>query len=250
MINQQALNFYNKNKDCTWRLEAAPAYVSSNLELADWLLNKSSFGWLELDIDIDLSGWQLEAMQADPYFVEHREDESRGWNSCCIHGIDVSSTGAWTNYGYTNEQDVPYHWTELSYKSPIIKNFWQNKFPADRYRRIRFMELEPSSAITPHSDMPGRLPGEDNFDVLDFGCPVNIAVIHPQDCHMVLEGYGCVPWQEGRAFIVNIRNYHSVINFSSQSRIHVIGHSYGYGSKKQQFADLIAKSYEKQRSRI
>jgi hypothetical protein len=250
MINYQALDFYNKNKDCTWQLESAPSGISSNIELADWLLNKSKFGWLELDVNIDLSLWQHEATQSKSYYVEHREDESQGWNSCCIHGIDTDKTGAWTNYGYTNEADVPYDWTGLSFKTPSVKNFWQNKFPSDRYRRIRFMELEPNSAITPHSDMPGRLPGEDNFDALEFGCPINIAVIHPKDCHMVLEGYGVVPFKEGKAFLINIRNYHSVINFSNESRIHVIGHSHGYGSKKQQFADLIARSYEKQYNRI
>jgi hypothetical protein len=250
MINYQALDFYNKNKDCTWQLESAPSGISSNIELADWLLNKSKFGWLELDVNIDLSLWQHEATQSKSYYVEHREDESQGWNSCCIHGIDTDKTGAWTNYGYTNEADVPYGWTGLSFKTPSVKNFWQNRFPSDRYRRIRFMELEPNSAITPHSDMPGRLPGEDNFDALEFGCPINIAVIHPKDCHMVLEGYGVVPFKEGKAFLINIRNYHSVINFSNESRIHVIGHSHGYGSKKQQFADLIARSYEKQYNRI
>jgi hypothetical protein len=250
MINYQALDFYNKNKDCTWQLESAPSGISSNIELADWLLNKSKFGWLELDVNIDLSLWQHEATQSKSYYVEHREDESQGWNSCCIHGIDTDKTGAWTNYGYTNEADVPYDWTGLSFKTPSVKNFWQNQFPSDRYRRIRFMELEPNSAITPHSDMPGRLPGEDNFNALEFGCPINIAVIHPKDCHMVLEGYGVVPFKEGKAFLINIRNYHSVINFSNESRIHVIGHSHGYGSKKQQFADLIARSYEKQYNRI
>lgn len=249
MINTQALDFYNKNKDCTWQLESAPEGISSNLELADWLLNKSKFGWLELDINIDLAGWQLEARQADPYFVEHREDESQGWNSCCIHGVDVDKTGAWTGYGYTDESTVPYQWTELSHKTPVIKKFW-NEFSSDKYRRIRFMELEPNSAITPHSDMPGRLPGEQNFDALEFGVPINIAVVHPTDCHMVLEGYGVVPFKEGRAFIVNIRNYHSVINFSNDPRIHVIGHSYGYGSKKEEFAELVARSYVKQYNRI
>ena len=107
------------------------------------------------------------------------------------------------------------------------------------------MELEPESAITPHSDMPGRLPGEAGMDMLDFGVPVNIAVVHPADCYMVLEGYGIVPFKEGKAFIVNIRNFHSVINFSKQSRIHVIGHSYGYGNKLEDFANLIVRSYEK-----
>jgi hypothetical protein len=110
------------------------------------------------------------------------------------------------------------------------------------------MEVEPNCAITPHSDMPGRLPGEDNFDALEFGVPVNIAVVHPEDCHMVLENRGTVPFTEGKAFIVNIRNYHTVVNLSNEKRIHVIGHAYGYGSKKKEFADLIVRSYHKMKS--
>ena len=237
------LEFYNQNKNCTWTKEPLP--TGTIIEQARWILNESNFGWIELDINIDVAGWQLEAHQAQPYFVAHREEQNTGWNSCCIHGIDVDKTGAWTNYGYTDEKQVPYNWTELSYKTPTVKNFWNHQFPSDHYRRIRFMELEPESAITPHSDMPGRLPGEAGMDMLDFGVPVNIAVVHPADCYMVLEGYGIVPFKEGKAFIVNIRNFHSVINFSKQSRIHVIGHSYGYGNKLEDFANLIVRSYEK-----
>ena len=237
------LEFYNQNKNCTWTKELMP--TGTIIEQARWILNESNFGWIELDINIDVAGWQLEAHQAQPYFVAHREEQNTGWNSCCIHGIDVDKTGAWTNYGYTDEKQVPYNWTELSYKTPTVKNFWNHQFPSDHYRRIRFMELEPESAITPHSDMPGRLPGEAGMDMLDFGVPVNIAVVHPADCYMVLEGYGIVPFKEGKAFIVNIRNFHSVINFSKQSRIHVIGHSYGYGNKLEDFANLIVRSYEK-----
>ena len=246
MTKQNAIEFYQNNKDCTWRLESVPAGLTTDLEIANWLLNKSSFGWLELDLEIDLAGWQLEAQQAEPYFVANREEQNTGWNSCCIHGIDVDKTGAWTGYGYTDEKLVPYKWTELSYKATRVKHFWQNEFPAEHYRRIRFMEVEAGASITPHSDMPGRLPGEDNFDALEFGVPVNIAVVHPDDCYMVLEGYGVVPFKQGKAFIVNIRNYHSVINFSKQKRIHVIGHPFGYGAKKEEFARLIANSYRKQ----
>ena len=237
------LEFYNQNKNCTWTKESLPA--GTIIEQARWILNESNFGWIELDVKVDVAGWQLEAHQAEPYFVAHREEQNTGWNSCCIHGIDVDKTGAWTNYGYTDEKQVPYNWTELSYKTPIVKNFWNHQFPSEHYRRIRFMELKPESAITPHSDMPGRLPGEAGMDMLDFGVPVNIAVIHPEDCYMVLEGYGIVPFKEGKAFIVNIRNFHSVINFSKQSRVHVIGHSYGYGNKLEDFANLIVRSYEK-----
>jgi len=245
-MNLQALEFYQNNKNCTWTMEPIPSHLHTDLEIASWVLNTSKFGWLELDLTIDTAGWKLEAQQAEPYFVAHREDNNAGWNSCCIHGIDIEKTGAWTNYGYTNEADVPYKWTELAHKSPIIRDFWQHNFPADNYRRIRYMELEPLSAITPHSDMPGRLPGEDNFDALEFGVPINIAVVHPADCYMVLQGHGIVPFKEGKAFIVNIRNYHSVINFSNQPRTHVIGHPFGYGANKEAFAELITRSYNKQ----
>lgn len=240
-----ALEFYKNNKDCKWTVEPIPSHLTSTVEKARWILNEASFGWIELDLQIDVAGWQLEAHQAEPYFVAHREDNNTGWNSCCIHGIDTDKTGAWTNYGYTDESTVPYNWTDLSHKAPTVKRFWQTEFPSDAYRRIRFMELNPLSAITPHSDMPGRLPGEAGMDMLDFGVPINIAVIHPEDCYMVLEGHGVVPFKEGKAFIVNIRNYHSVINFSNQPRVHVIGHSYGYGSKLEDFADLVVRSYEK-----
>jgi hypothetical protein len=93
--------------------------------------------------------------------------------------------------------------------------------------------------------MPGRLPGEDNFNALNFGVPVNIAVIHPKDCFMVLENYGVVPFVEGEAYIINIRHFHSVINLSTESRIHVIGHPFGYGTRKQEFIDVVANSYFK-----
>jgi hypothetical protein len=246
MISKESLDFYQTNKDCTWQLEQHPAHLTTNLEITNWLLNQSNFGWLELDTNINIIHWKQESEQAKPYYVAHREYNNSGWNSCCLHGIDIDKTGAWTTYGYTNEAVVPYHWTALADKTPTIKQYWQNEFPSDNYRRIRFMQLNADHAITPHSDMPGKLPGEDNFDALEFGVPINIAVIHPKDCHMVLEGYGVVPFEEGKAYIINIRHCHSVINFSDQDRVHVIGHSYGYGTKQNEFADLVARSYHKQ----
>jgi hypothetical protein len=248
MIEQNALDFYTNNKNCKWELEPIPIDLITNLEIADWILNKSKFGWLELDIKINTLEWQVEAQKAKPYFVSHREDDNVGWNSCCLHGIDIEKTGAWTHYGYADETTVPYHWTELGINSPTIKSFWETQFPSNNYRRIRFMELEAAHAITPHSDMPGRLPGEDNFNALEFGVPINIAVIHPANCYMTLEGYGVVPFEEGKAFIVNIRNYHSVINFSDTPRTHVIGHSYGYGNRLEEFAELVVRSYHKMNS--
>jgi hypothetical protein len=243
-IIMNAYEFFEKNKNFQWVPPPIPPNLTNNFEIAKWVLNELDFGWIQLDLDIDLNQWKIESKEAT--FQKHRGDDHPGWNSCCIHGIYVDKTGAWTTYGYTNEDEVPYKWTSISAQTPTIKNFWQNSFPSDRYRRIRFMELEAKGIISPHSDMPGRLPGEENFDALAFGVPVNIAVVHPEDCFMVLEGKGIVPFKEGSAFIVNIRHYHSVINFSNTPRIHVIGHSFGYGSKLENFSELIARSYRKQ----
>lgn len=215
---------------------------SSSYEIADWLLNKSNFGWLELDLDFDLNAWKKETAAAK--FVDHRGADHPGWNSSCIHGIDVDKTGAWTNYGYTKEEDVPYKWTSISEHTPTIKKFWE-AFPYERYRRIRFMELEPGGRISPHSDAPGRLPGEKDIDMLEFGVPINIAIIHPQDCFMTLEGHGTVPFAEGKAFIINIRNVHSFVNNSNVSRIHLIAHGIP-GNRKNDFVELVARSYRKQ----
>ena len=107
------------------------------------------------------------------------------------------------------------------------------------------MELKSKGIISPHSDAPGRLPGEQGIDMLDFGVPINIAITHPQKCHMTLEGHGVVPFQDGKAFIINIRNYHSVMNNSLHTRTHLIAHGIP-GSQKMNFIDLVANSYRKQ----
>jgi hypothetical protein len=107
------------------------------------------------------------------------------------------------------------------------------------------MEVEPKGYINPHSDRPGKLPGEENFDALKFGVPINVAVIHPNDCYMSLDNLGCVPFKEGKAFIINIRNYHSVVNFSNQSRYHIIAHG-KLDKKINEFTELVARSFKKQ----
>lgn len=239
-----AEDFYLENKDYKSFLPTPPSEDLSDFELSNWLLNESDFAWLELDVDVDVKVWANEIEQCKDRLVNHRERDSSGWRSACIHGINVESTGSWNSYGYINEDEVPYAWTELADKCKSIKQFWDN-FPYDSYRRIRIMEVTPNGYINPHSDKPGKLPGEENFDALKFGVPVNIAVVHPKDCFMTLKGIGCVPWEEGRAYIINIRNYHSVVNFSNQSRYHIIGHG-KLDKKINEFTELVARSFKKQ----
>jgi hypothetical protein len=51
---------------------------NADYKIADWLLNKSNFGWLALDIEFDLDAWKQETVAAQ--FVNHRGDDHPGWN--------------------------------------------------------------------------------------------------------------------------------------------------------------------------
>ena len=241
-MKQEVLDFYNKNKNCTYTPPQLPEGLST-VDAARWIMTNPEFAWLELDIKVP----ELfhECLAAEKYYVPHREGESSGWDSCCIHGIRTDATQNWPEY-VDKETDDIYQWTELSNEVPLTTQFWKS-YPAEKFKRVRFMRVAPGGYIAPHSDAPGRgyIPGEPvDYDPLELGCPVNIALIHPNNCDMVLEGFGIVPFKAGKAFLINIRHNHAVLNFSSKERIHMIGFGV-YGNRKQEFAELIVRSYER-----
>jgi Aspartyl/Asparaginyl beta-hydroxylase len=244
-MNQVTSDFYYANKDCQYAPPMPPRGLNA-LETARWVMNNPEFAWLELDLDINADMWRHEAEAAKPYYVAHREGESSGWDSCCVHGIRTDATQTWCEY-VSEETDDTYKWTELSELTPTITRFWK-QYPAEKFKRVRFMRVQPGGWIAPHSDAPGSgyEPGEPvDYDPLERGCPINIAVVHPLHCDMVLEGFGIVPFKPGRAYLINIRHRHAVINFTSKERIHMIGFGV-YGNRKQEFAELITRSYWRQ----
>lgn len=197
-------------------------------------------GWLELDTSFTPYYEPKELKAVEPYYVEHREGEDHaGWESCCIHGLGSDMTGICYDYGYDNEIEAPYHWTEVSRKAPRAAQFWQ-EFPAERFARVRFMKLKPGGHIGTHNDRPVQYPK----NLLDFLLPINVAITHPENCTMNIEGHGEVPWQPGKVFLVNILQNHSVQNNSTEDRIHMIAQVHP-GNRKKEFVDLIARSIDK-----
>ena len=244
-MNQEVLNFYYDNKDCRYTPPRLPRKMST-IDMARWIMTSPKFAWLKLNLKIDIEQWKKEVDAAKPFYVTHREGESEGWESCCIHGIRTDATQNWPEYVNKETPDL-YKWTELSNQTPHITNFWK-QFPSENYKRVRFMKLNPRGYISAHSDAPGRgyIPGEPvDYDPLELGCPINIAIVHPGACHMVLEGFGVVPFKEGEAYLINIRHRHAVINFTNQERIHMIGFNV-FGNKKEEFANLLVESYADQ----
>jgi len=244
-VNSTVLDFYNKNKDCVY----TPPKIPHNLniiESARWLVNHPNFAWIKLNINIDVDVWTKELSAVESYYVTHRNFESNGWQSCCLYGLSTSATENWQKYVATKE-DAIFKWTELSGITPTITKFWREEFPVENFQRLRFMKVAAGGYINPHSDAPGNLKGESNEHDSLSGWPINLAIIQPDDCKFVLEGYGVVPFKAGDIFLINIRHNHAVLNFSNVDRIHMIG-SCEFGSRAPEIANLIMQSYNYERS--
>ena len=214
-----------------------------SLETARKIL-RTDIPWLELDIPFNVDVWKQQALEAEPFYQEYRDSSSQGWSSCCLHGLGVDKTYTADNYGH-DEYHAPYAYTELAYRTPVITDFWKNQFPTERYTRIRFMKVAPGGRIDWHND--GSIPPD--IDPLLSILPINLAVVHPGNCSMEIEGHGSVPWQDGKVFLINISKNHAVFNHSSKSRVHMIANVI-LGNRTKEFCDMLVRCYTKQYGQI
>jgi hypothetical protein len=214
-----------------------------SLETARKIL-RSGIPWLELDMPFDADVWKQQALEAEQHYQEYRDAYGDKWSSCCLHGLGIDKIYTADNYGY-DEFQAPYQYTDLAYKCPAITDFWKNKFPAERYTRIRFMKLEPSGKIDWHSD--GSIP--EGMDPLQSVLPINLAISHPNNCEMEIAEHGIVPWRDGKIIMINISKNHAVFNRSSKPRVHMIANVI-LGNRKQEFAEMLVRCYNKQYGQI
>jgi hypothetical protein len=143
-------------------------------------------------------------------FVEHREESlHKGWKSICLHGISAEKTMCHFDYGLS-EDEVVYGWTEIESLCPITTNYFKNIFPAEKYKRIRFMLVEPGGFVGPHRDRENKSLG-----------PLTIALNTPQNCRFGIDGFGVIPIQPGGFYLVDLSNRHSVWNQSNEDRFHI-----------------------------
>ena len=242
---EQSHSFFHKNRTHKYKLNGLPNVTMSDEEIALWILQGGAGSWLELDLHFDCSRFLEEYNQVSDMFVPHRDNATgegthSGWEACTLHGISWDKTNVWETYNYDKEPE--YTWTEAGNYCNKIRNFFES-LPCERLARVRFMKLKGNGWISPHNDKPD---GEIDWNsIFEHPLPINIAVDHPHNCHMILQDDGIVPFKNGKTFLVNIFNNHSVINWSSKDRIHIIGHLI-VGNRKADYCAMLANSYRKQ----
>ena len=192
-------------------------------------MNNSGLPWLHLDISVPYRTILSEIKNIESLLIDHRDDygEHYGWKSFCIHGKSYDATRE-ENYYNDNR---PYVWTaEAQTGMPQTLDYFANTWPGSQFQRIRVMLLEPGGYISIHQDS--------NISKLTA---INIAITQPDKCKFVMARHGVVPFEQGRAFWLDLSNQHIVINNSDQPRWHIIVHQ----SFDDNFQNMVVNSYKK-----
>jgi len=186
--------------------------------------------YLPLNIDGPWKAILEEIKRVDHLFVKHRDDGySSGWSSLCLHGLCLTCTDADSIYPELAGTDK--HWTELADMCPIAADYFKTTFPYTAYDRLRFMRLAPGGYITPHNDGDGV-----HFEI----AAINISLNNPDECKMVMENIGTVPFKDsGTVMAFNNAYNHCVWNRSDEPRYHMIVH----GAPHWQFSNIMQQSY-------
>ena len=162
-----------------------------------------------VDLAVPVDDVREEIMSIHKYLVRHRQESGTGWSSFCIHGKSYDSTKEDSFYN----DKRPHKWTKEALENMPRTIEWLKSLGYKSFDRVRVMCLEPKSFINIHRDRTDSRLG-----------PINVAITHPKDCKFYLEHYGELKFTPGKAYRLNLVNYHAVINESNEPRYHIIIH--------------------------
>jgi hypothetical protein len=194
----------------------------------DWVLNKSNLGYLPLDIELPWQVIRKEALAVVPEMIAYpaTDYDSHGWVNFGIYTRGADDLG-------DHDRTVIEHndsWTDQARKlMPRTVEYFSTQWPHQQFHKIRLLGLYPKGVIGLHSDDCNGLHN------------INIAIDHPDSCDFVVENSGVIPFENGRAFLVNVGRKHAVINNSNQLRIHLVV----YQDNNDAFDNLVLQSYNK-----
>jgi hypothetical protein len=163
----------------------------------------------KFEVDVPVAEIHKEIESIRKYLVPHRADGSIGWSSFCIHGQSYDRTREETAY----PDILPYHWTKEALENMPNTIHFLKSLPMTDFKRVRVMCLAPKGFIDLHRDREISKLGE-----------TNIAITQPNNCNFYLENHGIIDFKPGSAYVMNLVNYHAVVNYSNEYRYHMIIH--------------------------
>jgi hypothetical protein len=202
--------YFENVKEIKW----VPTELPNNIFESDW-----PYSFIDFNNDFDKMYKEI-CLLEQSYFIKHRDKDKlnsyfhEGWNAVTLHGIDPQKTENYDRYGFKNEEEANYKWTDVCEFLPTITEFVKS-LNYSKYGRVRIMKLEAGGYIMPHTDGKGRI----------FG-PFNIAINNPNNCNFMFKERGVVPFKKGRGVFLDLGLEHAVWNDSDEDRYHLIVHGH------------------------
>lgn len=171
--------------------------------------------YLKLDIALPYKEMLVEAYALLDKFTLHRSGEylHKGWESLTVHGLGWDKHENYDAYGYKKGKDASKDmvWTEIADLCPITTKWLTEVFPCKKYGRVRFMLLRAGGMIDMHNDSRMRLIEN-----------INVALNNPVGCKWIWGDGEELIMEPGGVYAMNLSYDHSVINNSTEDRIHII----------------------------
>ena len=163
----------------------------------------------ELKLNVPVQEIQQEIEAIKKYLVHNRPESGLGWKAFCIHGQSYDRVKEHKYY----KNFLGYKWTLEAIKNMPVTIKWLKSLGFKKFQRVRIMCLEPKGFINIHRDQSHSELG-----------PINVAITHPPQCKFYLENHGELKFAPGKAYQLNLVNYHAVVNNSNLRRYHIIIH--------------------------
>ncbi|MCJ8277264.1 MAG: aspartyl/asparaginyl beta-hydroxylase domain-containing protein [Bdellovibrionales bacterium] len=176
-------------------------------------LSALSIKYLKLGVD-----WPFEDVQKEALAIDRSEykvtDPYGRWMAAPLHSYihdptSMKSPKRLEKLGLPDPWSMD--WTEFAEKCPKTVEWIKNDPLYKNIHRVGFLILEPGGYVKPHSDYDNpALSG------------VNYAITHPKECYWTMKEYGSVDFKAGDCILMDYSPYHSVINLSNETRIHML----------------------------
>jgi hypothetical protein len=214
-------------------------------KIAKDIIENHKLYYLKLNITLPKESLdEVKNVYNQKFFVKHRGAIHKGWLSAALHSIDGDfwKTMSGKKYGYKNDSDesIKWNWTDVCDYAPKTTEFFKKQFPANGYRRLRYMLLEPSGYIKEHCDTTsGIIHNPRKVDSI-FSA-LNMCITQPANCELTHLDNGPVPFKPFEIYLFNNDEMHYAFNKSNENRFHIIAHA----NYNDDFCKLFVESFEK-----
>lgn len=141
---------------------------------------------------------------------------NKQWQGLALRGLSFDKPRPFFEYGYKNEEEVPYVWTEVAKICPNTISFLKNFFCTKLYR-IKISNLKPGGKLHPHTDSKRNGLGVSDKTTSGNTKFLMLSIFWPNNVIFNIDKY-CLPIKTGEAWLLNYSLIHEVANFSDNDR--------------------------------